>query len=92
MSCIKSIQRGTGSGNRTITISEVDVTKTLVLINGGKTYAIGNYTSYANGSTPFAYLSSRTSLVIEGATAATYFSSGIGTSEISYAWQVIEFT
>ena len=92
MSCIKSIQRGSGSGNATITINPVDINKSVVLISGGNTYWFDGKIRIS-GLNPIAVLSSNTNIAVSNAVFSEY--DGYGTVSLTrnvpYAWQVIEF-
>ena len=91
MSCIKSIQRGTGSGNATITISEIDIDKSVVLVTGGKGY-YSDFVKSDESTTPYGYLKGSTTLII--ANASTHYrdlSGNMLSIDVPYAWQVIEF-
>ena len=90
MSCIKSIQRGTGSGNATITIKPVDVDKSIALLSGGS----GGVNNNGNGGiviVPTILLADSTTLTIGNAEAQLYDGSKIYTIKAPYTWQVIEF-
>lgn len=92
MSCIKSVQRGTGSGNATITISAVDMSKSVVLIFGGSGYQGSDYGATINNTAiPFAYLDSDTTLKVLGAISHGNSGNDWYDISVSYAWQVIEF-
>ena len=90
MSCIKSIQRGTGSGNATIAINPVDLNKSVVLIFGGITYS-GNAWTTIVGVNPIAVLTSNTHIAISNAVLVYGSSSGETNINVPYTWQVIEF-
>ena len=90
MSCIKSIQRGTGSGNATIVINEVDINKSVVLISGGNTFYI-NEIGASNGAIPIATLTDSTTIQVTNAVAFVTALSGKVSKNLAYAWQVIEF-
>lgn len=86
MSCIKSVQRGTTNvsyNGTSITITEIDPMKTIVLLNGNAwDYASGTYTSSSN----LPYLKSLTATVLTIACNKynDFFSATV-------SWQVIEF-
>ena len=83
---IKSIQRGTSSINRTsvnIAISEVDIAKAIVLIDGAGVYGSSSSTS---GSSPYLADFSSTNLTIDPG-----YTSGTSYVPHSFSWQVIEF-
>ena len=92
MSCIKSIQRGLDNGNKTITITKVDVTKSIALISGGIGIIESAGSWYGNGTVvPLIHLTSPTTLLISNA--QSMINNGATNQAVvaTYAWQVIEF-
>ena len=105
-SSIKSIQRGTGSGNGTITLDHaVNPNKSIVLLDSG---AVSGYGSgIANGQYVFAAAAasngvcvsslSSSSFTVVGAIVSVpytndqYRSIGMRSANITYSWQVIEY-
>ena len=90
MSCIKSIQRGTDSGNKTIAISAVSINKSIALISGGT----GTIDAYHGGAVrvPTIQLTNSTTLTVDSAQVDLYDGNAVYTMKVSYAWQVIEFS
>lgn len=91
-SMVKSIQSGTDSGNKTITLGHaVNPNKTIILLNGGSALAAysGNDPAVDNGC----YVSSKTSnsFTVAGAYHMHYFNGNPASAYVTYSWQGIEF-
>lgn len=97
-SSIKSIQRGTGSGNGTITLGHaVNPNKSFVLLNSGAVYKLYGYSGVVSASASNgAYVSSFSScsFTVAGATApataAMHLFPDFESYNVPYSWQVIE--
>jgi hypothetical protein len=82
---VKSVQRGVASGNQTITISAVDVSRTIVLINGGQS---ANVNTTSDGRVPRLSALTTTSFTVERATFSTTLSND---TNVDWSWQVVEY-
>ena len=91
-SAVKGVQRGVATGNATVVISEIDVSKSVVLLNGGIAYSSGSGNVSARNATVgggSGYISNitSTSFTIAGAELSTDYH----TLSCTNSWQVIEF-
>jgi hypothetical protein len=85
---VKSIQRGTASGNQTIAISKVTPSKCIVNLLGGQVAGEGESYKSNVGAIPYVSNFDSTSITISQAYATGSFTA---TATASYTWQVIEF-
>lgn len=87
---VKSVQRGTASGNKTITISAVNVNKSIIILNGSMAVGVpsmDHITHVGSGGSGYISAFNSTSFTIAGASASTSYVSLTCTN----SWQVIEF-
>lgn len=89
---VKSVQSGSATGSATITISSVNVSKSIVILNARSAHN----TSYSAVFGTGAYVSSFSSTSISvNATHTFPYSNSYGTTNIEFkmpfSWQVIEF-
>lgn len=82
---LKSVQRGTDSGNKTITITSVDTSKCIVTVQGG---AGANSLTSSNTRVPYVSAMTSTSITISG---AAYSTTSSFDTDVSYSWEVAEF-
>jgi hypothetical protein len=83
---VKSVQRGVASGNATITITNVDVSKSVIHLNGG---ASANVSTASTGRVPRVSAFTSTSITVNEATYTTNLS---GDTNVFYSWQVVEYS
>ena len=86
MSCIRGVQRGTGSGNATFTIDKVDAAKAIALISGGTGRVVAGSWDGAV-VVPTVHLTSSTTLTVTNAQTTVHDGPVIA----AYTWQVVEF-
>ena len=82
---IKSLQRGTASGDGSVSISAVDTAKSVILLDG---LGGGNFNSNSNTRGPRVTAFTATSFTVSGALYTTTFTND---TAISFSWQVVEY-